>query len=80
MFVDNFEENSITTIQWNKFKEFLTEEITELKEEYVDNIISNEIILMSKEENTDKIDIKKLAGKIDLKCKAVIPRIKNLSM
>jgi len=76
--VDEFEENSITTIQWNKFKEFLSKEITKLKEEYVDNIISNEIILMSKEENTDKIDIKKLASKIDLKCKAVIPRIKNL--
>ena len=76
--VDKFEENSITTIQWNKFNEFLNKEITKLKEEYVDNIISNEIILMSKEENTDKIDIKKLAGKLDLKCKAVIPRIKNL--
>ncbi len=72
------EENSITTIQWNKFKDFLNEEITKLKEEYVDNIISNEIIFMSKEKNTDKIDIKKLASKLDLKCKAVIPRIKNL--
>ena len=76
--VDKFEENSIKTIQWNKFKDFLSEEITKLKEEYVDNIISNEIIFMSKEENTDKIDIKKLAGKLNLKCKAVIPRIKNL--
>ena len=72
------EENSIKTIQWNKFKDFLSEEITKLKEDYVDNIISNEIIIMSKEENSDKIDIKKLASKLDLKCKVVIPRIKNL--
>ncbi len=72
------EENSITPIQWNKFKAFLSEEITKLKGKYVDNIISNEIILMSNEKNTDKIDIKKLASKLDLKCKAVIPRIKNL--
>ncbi len=76
--VDEFEENSITTMQWNKFKDFLSEEITKLKEEYVDNIISSEILFLSKEENTDKIDIKKLADKLDLKCKAVIPRIKNL--
>jgi len=72
------DENSITTIQWNKFKDFLSEEISKLKGKYVDNIISNEIILMSNEKNTDKIDIKKLASKLDIKCKAIIPRIKNL--
>ncbi|MFX0075830.1 MAG: hypothetical protein ACFE96_10335, partial [Candidatus Hermodarchaeota archaeon] len=74
----NLDENSIKIIQWQKFDEFLNNEVTILKDEYVNKIISNEIYLMSEEENTDKIDIKKLADKLKLKCKVVIPRIKDM--
>ncbi|MBY8988817.1 MAG: hypothetical protein KGD61_10210 [Candidatus Lokiarchaeota archaeon] len=77
-FIDNPDENSIKIIQWEKFSEFLSKEVNKLKDEYVDKIISNEIYLMSKEENTDKIDIKMLADKLKLKCKTIIPRIKDL--
>ena len=76
--VVNPDENSIKIIQWEKFDEFLTKEVNNLKDEYVNKIISNEIYLMSEEENTDKIDIKKLADKLKLKCKTIIPRIKDL--
>ncbi|NVM17415.1 MAG: hypothetical protein HWN80_06840 [Candidatus Lokiarchaeota archaeon] len=76
--VDNPDESSIKVIQWEKFNEFLNNEINKLKDEYVNKIISNEIYLMSEEENTDKIDIKKLADKLKLKCKTIIPRIKDM--
>ena len=72
------EENYIKIIQWNNFDNFLNNEVSKLKDEYVNRIISKEIYLMSEEENTDKIDIKKLADKLKLKCKVVIPRIKEL--
>ncbi len=76
--VDNPDENSIKIIQWENFSDFLSNEVSKLKDEYVNKIISNEIYLMSEKENTDKIDIKKLADKLKLKCKTIIPRIKDL--
>ena len=76
--IDNPDDNSIKVIQWENFNEFLNNEIIKLKDEYVNKIISNEIYHMSEEENTDKIDIKRLAEKLKLKCKVVIPRIKDL--
>lgn len=75
---DNPDEKSIKIIQWEKFDEFLNNEVAKLKDEYVNKIISYEIYLMSEEENTDKIDIKKLADKLKLKCKTIIPRIKDM--
>ena len=75
---ESSDENSIKIIQWKKFDEFLNNEITRLKDEYVNKIISTEIHLMSEAENTDKIDIKKLADKLKLKCKVIIPRIKDM--
>jgi hypothetical protein len=75
---DNPNENSIKKIQWETFDEFLNNEVMKLKDEYVNKIISNEIYLMSEKENSDKIDIKKLADKLKLKCKVIIPRIKEM--
>jgi len=76
--IPDLNESSIKIIQWEKFKVFFTEEVGKLKEEYVNDIISQEIILMSEEEHTDTIDIKKLADKLKLKCRAIIPRIKDM--
>ena len=76
--VDDFDEKPITTIQWNQFKEFLSNEIFKLKEEYINEIISDEVNLLTKETSSDKIDIKRLADNLNLKCKTVIPRIKDL--
>ena len=71
-------ESSIKIIQWEKFVEIFTEEVAILKEEYVNDIISQEIILMSMEEHTDTINIKKLSDKLKIKCKAIIPRIREM--
>ena len=76
--IPDLDESSIKIIQWEKFKVFFTEEIDKLKEEYVNDIISQEIILMSKVEHTDTINIKKLADKLKIKCKAIIPRIRDM--
>ncbi|MHA1669032.1 MAG: prenyltransferase/squalene oxidase repeat-containing protein [Promethearchaeota archaeon] len=76
--VDDFDEKSIAIIQWNQFKEFLSKEIAKLKEEYINGIISEEVNLLTKVTNSDKIDIKRLADNLKLKCKTVIPRIKDL--
>ena len=76
--VDDFDEEPITIIQWNQFKEFLSNEITKLKEKYINEIISDEVNLLTKETSSDKIDIKRLADNLNLKCKTVIPRIKDL--
>ncbi|MHA1319536.1 MAG: hypothetical protein ACTSQ1_06925 [Promethearchaeota archaeon] len=76
--IPNIDESSIKIIQWEKFNIFFTEEIDTLKEEYVNDIISQEIILMSKEEHTDTISIKKLGDKLKLKCKVLIPRIREM--
>jgi len=76
--VPDLNESSIKIIQWEKFKVTFTEEVDKLKEEYVNDIISQEIILMSEEEHTDTINIKKLADKLKLKCRVIIPRIKDM--
>jgi len=76
--IPDLDKSSIKIIQWEKFTEFLTEEIEKLKEEYVNRIISQEIILMSEEDHTDTINIKKLADKLKLKCKTIIPRIREM--
>jgi len=76
--IPDLDESSIKIIQWEKFKVFISDEVDKLKEEYVNGIISQEIILMSEEEHTDTISIKKLADKLKIKCKAIIPRIKDM--
>ncbi len=76
--IPDLNESSIKIIQWEKFKVFFTAEVDKLKEEYVNDIISQEIILMSEEEHTDTINIKKLANKLKIKCRAIIPRIRDM--
>ncbi|MFX1407925.1 MAG: hypothetical protein ACFFC9_02750 [Promethearchaeota archaeon] len=76
--VENSDASSITTIQWEKFREFLNNEISKLKEEYVNQIIIDEMNLFCENENTDRVDLKKLSDKLSLKCKALISRIKEM--
>ncbi|MFX0177297.1 MAG: hypothetical protein ACFE85_13845 [Candidatus Hodarchaeota archaeon] len=76
--IENSDAISMSIMQWEKFSEFLNHEITNLKDEYVNEIITDEMILMCESENTDKVDLKKLSDKLNLKCKALIPRIKEM--
>jgi hypothetical protein len=76
--LQNGDEEAILNIQWNKFTEYMQSEIPKLKEEYVNLVINNEINLRAENNNTDNVDIKDLANKLNLKCKALIPRIKEM--
>jgi hypothetical protein len=76
--IENSDASSITVIQWEKFREYFNNTITELKEKYVNEIIIDELISLSESENTDKVDLKQLSDNLNLKCRALIPRIKEM--
>jgi len=76
--IQSFDQNSILIIQWETFYDYLTTEINNLKENYVNQIIISEIEIWTKEKKTNKVEIIELANKLNLKCKAVIPLIKEM--
>ncbi len=76
--IQDVDERAILTIQWDKFTDSMKNEINTLKEEFVNGIINNEITQRARKHNTDKVDIKNLADRLNLKCKALIPRIKEM--
>jgi len=76
--INGYDEKSITVIQWEKFRDLINNEITRLKDEFVNEIVTRKILLMCNEENSDRIDLKALSNIVNLKCKALIPRIKEM--
>ncbi|MFX1402478.1 MAG: hypothetical protein ACFE8V_14670 [Promethearchaeota archaeon] len=76
--IPNFDQNTITIIQWEKFQDYLNNEIKNLKENYVNQIILNEIETWTIEKNTNEIDLTKLADRLNLKCKSVISLIREM--
>ncbi|MBD3197429.1 MAG: hypothetical protein GF317_20410 [Candidatus Lokiarchaeota archaeon] len=77
--IDDFEEKSnLTIMQWNKFGEYIQNEIKNLKEDYINRIITNRILLMAEKEGSNNISIKKLAKKLDIKCKEAKQRIRDM--
>lgn len=72
------DEQPIYTMQWEKFMEYMKNEIEKSKEEFVNKVINEEIFFRAQIKNTDKVDIKDLADKLNLKCKALIPRIRDM--
>lgn len=74
----NYDENSISVKQYENYKNYFQNEIENLKEEYINNMISEQILIISREENSDTIDIKELSNKINIKCKLLIPKLKDL--
>ncbi|MFW9951032.1 MAG: hypothetical protein ACFFKA_13020, partial [Candidatus Thorarchaeota archaeon] len=76
--VTNYDENSISIKQYEIFKQSFLNEIENLKEELTNNVISEQVMALSREENSDIIDLKKLSSKINLKCKQLIPKLKDL--
>lgn len=77
--IENFQEKSrVIIIQWDKFKEYFENEIKILEDEYVNGIITERINQMTNEKKTNNIKIKELAETLDIKCKVVINRIKEM--
>jgi len=77
--IENFEKKSkLTIMQWEKFKEYFSNEIRDLKEVYINKIIAEQIYYVSEKSGTNYIDIKRLSKKLDIKCKEIKIRIKEM--
>ncbi|MFX1238885.1 MAG: hypothetical protein ACFE8P_14355, partial [Promethearchaeota archaeon] len=76
---DDFEEKSnVTIIQWENFKEYLKKEMETLKNEKINNIITNKIKTVALEKKNNNIDINELKKELNLNCKVLITRIKEM--
>ncbi|TXT54462.1 MAG: conserved membrane protein of unknown function [Promethearchaeota archaeon] len=77
--IEDFDKKTkLTSMQWDKFGEFLIQELEILKEEYVNNLINKKLKIFAQEEKTNKLDIKELSKDLDIKCKVLIPKIRNM--
>jgi len=77
--IQNFEEKSnLTIIQWENFEEYLNNEVRNLREEIVINIINARIILMADEKKTNNIDLIDLKKDLNISCKVLISKIKDM--
>ncbi|MFW9971715.1 MAG: hypothetical protein ACFFDF_16100, partial [Candidatus Odinarchaeota archaeon] len=77
--IDNFKEKSeLSIIQWDKFNDFLINEISILKDEYVNRIITNKLNVMAIEKKTNNIKLADLKEEVKLSCKVLINKIKDM--
>lgn len=77
--IQNFEEKSnLTIIQWENFEEYLNNEIRNLREENIINIIITHINLMADEKRTNNINLVDLKKELNLSCKVLISKIKDM--
>ncbi len=78
-YIENFQEESeLSTIQWEKFKNYFVNEISLLKEEYINNVISNKISSITIEKRTNSIKLDDLKKEVKLSCKVLINKLKNM--
>jgi hypothetical protein len=77
--IENFKEKSnLTILQWEKFAGFFINEISELKNEFINKVISNRIDVMTIEKKTNNIRIVDLRDELKLSCKVLIKRLKDM--
>ncbi len=77
--IDNFKEKSeLSIIQWEKFSDFFVNEISILKDEYVNRIISSKLTIMAIEKKSNNIKLVDLKDEIKLSCKVLINRLKDM--
>ncbi|MFX0135373.1 MAG: hypothetical protein ACFFDN_17145, partial [Candidatus Hodarchaeota archaeon] len=77
--IEDFSENSkLNIVQWEKFKEFYGNEISVLKDDYINTIISNRINVMAVEKKTNNIKLLDLKNEVKLSCKVLIKRLKKM--
>ena len=76
--IKDFDENNVSIIHWNNFKEYFDHEINILKEEQINEIIKQRINAVAEEIKTDHINITDLERDIGIKRKDLISRINDL--
>ncbi len=78
-FIENFkEESELRIIQWEKFNNYFVNEISLLKDEIINNIISNKITAITIEKKTDNIKLIDLKKEVNLSCKVLINKLKDM--
>ncbi|MHA2390562.1 MAG: prenyltransferase/squalene oxidase repeat-containing protein [Promethearchaeota archaeon] len=77
--IENFNDKSkLTILQWEKFKNVYNSEISILKDEYVNELISNKINVMTIEKKSNSIKLVDLKEELKLSCKVLIHRLKDM--
>ncbi|MFW9999189.1 MAG: hypothetical protein ACFE9Q_05135 [Candidatus Hodarchaeota archaeon] len=77
--IENFNgESELSIIQWEKFNDFFINEISELKNEAINNIISNKINALAIEKRTNNIKLSDLKDEVKLSCKVLIDQLKTM--
>ena len=77
--IEEFNEKSnLTILQWEKFTQFFHNEVSDLKDEIINNIISNRISLMAIEKLSNNIKLVDLKNDTKLSCKVLIKRLKEM--
>lgn len=77
--INNFDEKSkVTIIQWTSFKTFFENEVSLLKDDLIDEIITTKIHYLSDKNNSNNINIKDLKKETTLSCNILMEKIKTL--
>lgn len=77
--IENFKEKSeLTILQWEKFTSFFQNEISDLKDEFVNDIISNRLNVMAVEKKTNNIKLIDLKDEVKLSCRVLIKKLKDM--
>ncbi len=72
------EKSNLTVMQWERFREYVRNEITNLKEEYINEILSVKILFIAENKGSNYVNIKELARKLNIKCKEASDRIREM--
>ncbi|MFX1340588.1 MAG: hypothetical protein ACFFDK_18405 [Promethearchaeota archaeon] len=76
--ISNFDESNVTIVHWNNFYEYFIQELDIQQDESINSIITDRIFLLINENKTNNVHILDLKKELDLKCKILISRIKDL--
>ncbi|NVM37019.1 MAG: hypothetical protein HWN81_15590 [Candidatus Lokiarchaeota archaeon] len=77
--IENFKEQSeLRIIQWEKFNDSFNNEISVLKDENINKIISNKVNTIAIEKKTNYIKLEDLKKEVKLSCKVLINRLKDM--
>lgn len=75
---DFAEKSKFTIIQWEKFKEYFNNEIKTVKEECINNAITETINAIASKKKTNNINIKDLKTELDLSCDLLMTKIREM--
>ncbi len=77
--INNFDEKSnLTIMQWERFEEYIKNEVKKLKEEYVNNIINEKIRYLAKDSLSNCLSLKKVLKYINIDNDDALHRIEGL--